>query len=344
MRSMMPTKRVLLVIWAVVFSILMLSVFFGQTARGEAAIALSLPVDCALGEGCFVQQTPDRAAGPEAADFRCGIASYDGHAGVDIRLVSLADIAADVAVLAAAPGVVLGVRDGMPDRLVRSAEARRAVENRECGNGVVLDHGDGWVTQYCHLKRGSVRVRSGDQVARGEALGAIGSSGLSAFPHLEFLIRSDGADIDPFTGEPLTAACGAGEASALWDAEARRALGDAPAEGAPIALGFAGAPLEFEALMRAAPPAPDRGSQALVGYALITNAREGDVLSLSFEGPRGFRVANDTPLTRNRAQQMSFVGQRRTVPAWPAGAYVLRVRVLRGDVVLAAAERRMELR
>ena len=50
---------------------------------------------------------------------------------------------AGVPVLAAAPGVVRGTRDGETDRLVRSDIERAAVKDRECGNGVVIDHGGG---------------------------------------------------------------------------------------------------------------------------------------------------------------------------------------------------------
>ena len=37
-----------------------------------------------------------------------------------------------------------------------------ATAGRNCGNGVTLDHGDGWQTQYCHMRRGSVAVKVAD--------------------------------------------------------------------------------------------------------------------------------------------------------------------------------------
>ncbi len=63
-----------------------------------------------------------------------------------------------VPVVAAAPGVVTGMRDGMPDVDVRKIGAA-ALMGRDAGNGVVIDHGDGWVTQYSHLRNGSVAVK-----------------------------------------------------------------------------------------------------------------------------------------------------------------------------------------
>jgi murein DD-endopeptidase MepM/ murein hydrolase activator NlpD len=75
------------------------------------------------------------------------------------------------------------------------------------GNGVVIDHGNGWETQYCHLKQGSVQVVTGETVTTGTALGQIGQSGRAEFPHVHFAVRHEGAKIDPFA--PEATACGA---------------------------------------------------------------------------------------------------------------------------------------
>jgi len=52
------------------------------------------------------------------------------------------------------------------------------------GNHVILDLGDGIYAFYAHLKKGSVRVKSGDVVRRGEQLGELGNSGNTSGPHL----------------------------------------------------------------------------------------------------------------------------------------------------------------
>ena len=51
------------------------------------------------------------------------------------------------------------------------------ISGKECGNGVVLVHDDGYQTQYCHLKKGSVAVKKGARVSEGDLLGFIGMSG-----------------------------------------------------------------------------------------------------------------------------------------------------------------------
>ena len=66
--------------------------------------------------------------------------------------------------------VVKAVRDGMKDVDVAIAGVK-SVEGRECGNGLVVSHRGGWETQYCHLRRGSVAVKAGDAVSRGQRLG-----------------------------------------------------------------------------------------------------------------------------------------------------------------------------
>ena len=54
------------------------------------------------------------------------------------------------------------------------------------GNHVVEDLGGGRFALYAHLRHGSVRVHTGDVVARGDVLGHVGNSGNSSEPHLHF--------------------------------------------------------------------------------------------------------------------------------------------------------------
>ena len=70
------------------------------------------------------------------------------------------------------------------------------VKNREgYGNTVMIDHGDGWTTLYAHLS--SYAVGLGTQVALGQVIGAVGSTGWSTGPHLHFEIRYEGVPQDP---------------------------------------------------------------------------------------------------------------------------------------------------
>src|SRR3546814_20474670 len=77
------------------------------------------------------------------------------------------------------------------------------------GNWVALRHDDGWVTTYAHMRNGSLAVRVGQRVTRGDKLGLVGLSGNPAFPHLHFAVTRGNLPPDPFTGQPPPAACGA---------------------------------------------------------------------------------------------------------------------------------------
>lgn len=63
------------------------------------------------------------------------------------------------------------------------------------GNAVVLDHGNGVYTGYWHLS--ALDVAAGDQVARGQVLGRVGSTGLSTGAHLHWELRIAGMAVDP---------------------------------------------------------------------------------------------------------------------------------------------------
>ena len=299
-------------------------------------LALAFPVDCTLGETCHIQQFVDRDAGPGARDFTCGSLSYDGHKGTDFALATEADLAADVAVLAAAPGVVRGVRDGMVDIAQGTPEAPD-ITDRDCGNGVVIDHGDGWETQYCHLRQGSVTVASGDRVETGDVLGAIGLSGNTEFPHLHLSVRRDGAVIDPFAlGDVATC----GEAGAdLWS----EPLPYTP--GALLDLGWADAVPDYAAVKAGTADDPEIAvdDPALVLWAFAFGARAGDTLALSFAGPNGESFETEATIERDQARFFRAGGRRTPDGGWPAGDYVGRVEFRRGGQTLDAAETRITL-
>jgi len=65
----------------------------------------------------------------------------------------------------------------------------------EYGNTVMIEHGGGWQTLYSQLLR--IEVWEGDCVAFGALIGGVGSTGLSAGPHLHFEVVRDGKHLDP---------------------------------------------------------------------------------------------------------------------------------------------------
>ena len=88
-------------------------------------------------------------------------------------------------VLAVADARVVAIRDGLPDQPPGKMPATIAIEDAD-GNAIVLDLGRGHYALYAHLIPGSITVKPGERVQRGEVLGHVGNSGNSLAPHLHF--------------------------------------------------------------------------------------------------------------------------------------------------------------
>lgn len=296
-----------------------------QKAAGD--IPLALPVDCALGETCHIQQTVDHDPTEGASDFACGTMTYDGHKGTDFALPSLAAQALGVDVLAAAPGTVRGVRDGMAD-ILQTGDAAPDVAGKECGNGVVISHGDGWETQYCHLANGSLAVRNGDTVAAGTVLGQIGLSGKTQFPHLHLSVRQNGAVIDPFDPDGAIS-CNAVSEDTLWQDEL-----PVPAGGL-IAAGFANGVPEYADIKAGKAAASTlKSSEPVVIWGYIFGGRVGDEMRLQITGPSGEVIDKTEVLDRNQAQLFRATGRRAPVGGWDAGTYRGTIDLIRDGTTL----------
>jgi len=135
-------------------------------------------------------------------DYMCGDRTYDmtgyNHQGTDFFTYPFPWLKMDysqVEIVAAAPGTLVFKRDGQYDRQCAMTGA--------LSNAVVVQHADGTVAWYLHMKNGSVTTRPvGAAIAVGEYLGVVGSSGSSTGPHLHFEVRTASGDssIDPFEG------------------------------------------------------------------------------------------------------------------------------------------------
>jgi murein DD-endopeptidase MepM/ murein hydrolase activator NlpD len=98
-------------------------------------------------------------------------------------------------VLAVADGTVVAARDGLPDNIPRTAAGFNTAlpisMDNAGGNSIVIDLGDGQFALYAHLKPGSVRVKAGERVRRGDVVARIGNSGDARWPHLHFQVTSN---------------------------------------------------------------------------------------------------------------------------------------------------------
>ena len=111
--------------------------------------------------------------------------------------------------IAVADGIVRDTRDGEQERQPLSPQPEPASLTADglFGNYVVLELRPGTFATYAHLKKGSVKVKPGDHVHRGQRLGQLGQSGNSAAPHLHFQLSTavtfEGAEGLPYVFESL---------------------------------------------------------------------------------------------------------------------------------------------
>lgn len=304
--------------YTLLFALLALLPAVASVAAQE--IVLNWPVDCRYGETCFIQNYVDHDPGPGRVDYACGRLSYDGHDGTDIRLANYPAIEERVHVLAAAEGIVLRTRDSVPDVNVNDI-GEEAVDGIEAGNGVVIGHGNGWQTQYSHLRRGSIVVMPGDRVQPGDRLGQIGLSGMTEFPHVEFTVRYRGEPVDPFVGLTDFASCEDAR-QPLWSPAVAALL--PYQESGLLASGFATGAVDAEAARRGEhdQPALSAEGEALVFWIDLFGAMEGDVERVVITGPGG-RVVHETTRTleASNVSWFSFSGRRTPAGGWPEGTY-----------------------
>jgi len=237
-------------------------------------------------------------------------------------------------VLAAAPGVVRGLLDDMAD-IAPGSPGAPDIAGRECGNGMRIDHGGGWVSQYCHMKQGSVAVMVGQRVATGTRLGQVGMSGKAEFPHLHFSLRHAGRSVDPFLprSEPN---CTEIPVSSLWKPPIPYRAGGI------LGAGFAPGPVTYEAVLAgSAPRRPTlpADAPALVLWVHLFGVRKGDRIAFHISGPGGFSAETVTPAEKGTARMMRFFGKRLGEHAgWIPGDYRGHVSLMRNGKEIGALQ------
>jgi murein DD-endopeptidase MepM/ murein hydrolase activator NlpD len=89
------------------------------------------------------------------------------------------------------------IRGKMGSNIIATADGTVRIQNYDKVKGryIELDHGNGFVTRYAHLKRSL--VQAGDVVNRGKVIGLVGNSGRSTGPHVHYEIHYDGKIVNP---------------------------------------------------------------------------------------------------------------------------------------------------
>lgn len=299
-----------------------------QTSRGVPDIRLKWPLTCSLGEDCLIQNYFDHNLGSGAEDYTCGNLTFDRNQATDIRLRNQAAMNSGVNVLAAAMGQVITVdkvappavnqydpngidtyydpdmmdpamRDMMMDDLdyndpnnlngIDTADNEPPEPPHEEGNMIVIDHGNGWQTQYDHLMTGSIIVEEGQLVQAGYVLGKLGNSGTTEMPNLEFIVRHRGRAIDPFTGTSTNSNCNSTETHPLWARDIGQDLTYRPTE--ILQIGFSGNPPQQNAAQRG--DYPDhirRSTRRIILWAETMGVKANDEQHFQIFDPNGVLI------------------------------------------------------
>lgn len=313
---------------------------FPASAQDIEAPKLTWPVDCELGETCWVARYMDRQPGPEKADYMCKAQTEDKHNGTDIVLRDLGVMKSGVDVRAAAAGRVLALRNGMPDIAV-TKERRAQILQQGCGNVLIIGHGGGWQTQYCHLKKDSLLVKKGDRVIAGQPIAQVGLSGITEYPHLHFMVQRRKAKnaiqyYDPFDGGVLEQGCKAAtndEEGSLWSTPINHV--------GPVVMPPLVADLRVtrQTLWQAQASEMPSDAPVLFIQARGFHTLTGDVWRFSLEGPSGtIKFAHDVKQTRQRQLVGANANFKQPSGGFNVGSWTATVTLLRNGIAMGSAQ------
>ncbi|MCH2546290.1 MAG: M23 family metallopeptidase [Alphaproteobacteria bacterium] len=316
-----------------------LAVFALWSMPAWAGMDLHLPVECKLGENCFIQNYVDHdAAAGSFHDYNCGSMTYDDHNGTDFRVKNFDALDSHIRVLATNNGRVKMVtyQPEIQKGDIPLLQLLKFSTRSECGASIRIDHGAGWQSIYCHLDPKAMAVKPADDVVTGQVIGRMGASGKSIFPHLHYELRHHNRPVDPFVGHNKSYNCQPHERYNLWS---EKALEQLPYIATDIIFGgFTAKEPDVEKIrQRYEPPKFLEATNAAIYFWVeLMGIRTHDVVLLTMTAPDG-KMMVEKKLTYNRHFSLAFetlTAQRQAQYShWPAGVYTVNVTLLRYENV-----------
>lgn len=322
---------------AIILVLLSVSNTYGQgnssltLVKFNKSKAFALPIDCKIGETChvmnYVDYTPNDG---KKTDSACLSRTYDTHKGTDFAILDGKTMEEGVDILAPLNGIVIRIRDGEPDQWSNKEQLDDIRANRkQCGNAILIDHGEGLETIYCHMKQNSITVKADQKIKTGDKIGEVGLSGLTEFPHLHFGVMQDKKIIDPFTGKQNNAAC-VNINKSLWKKELHLLY-------QPFIIhssGFSNSIPYLDKIEKENKSLKtlSQNSNILTYWATLWGVRKGDVITLEIKDQNGNIFANNKIIQpKTRAQQFYSIGKNIRNKRLQEGVYTGYIKIERKD-------------
>lgn len=304
-------------------------IFLSFAAKIALAQDMAFPLVCEPGQSCWIINYPDiNGEDGKAQDYTCGPGATDGDSFLRLGLSDVQTISLSPFVLAAQNGVVKDASDGVADRVIAS-RAQLPTGTANCGNGIVIDHGMGLQTAYCHLRKGSLKVKKGDRVVKGQVIATAGQSGLASWPQLGFAILKSGYMVDPVTGNTTQEGCGFKERPVI----ALPPLFMSYQPAAIVTMGFSIDPVTREQMAIGKAPrfaVMNREERTINLWAMALGIHTGDEVEIRIRDPRGRTFQNQTFVADADYERLPInVSRARGYVGWRQGTYVGEVKVTR---------------
>jgi hypothetical protein len=293
------------------------------------------PIACNIGQDCWISGYMGHKAkedATESLDYKCGFQTSGDQISTDFTLRDLTQQRQNIAILAPADGKIIRLRNLYDDAFSDDEKMESLKQqNKGCGNGLVIDHGEGWQSVFCHIQKDSFAVKEGDTVTTGQNLANVGYSGATQQPMLHFSVFHNQKPVDPFIG-PHTPPCMSTlkthtPPESLWV----KGL-DLPYEPISIiAAGFRNNVPSKEDLQEDSRNIETLRptSSALVFYGIVLNPHQGDRIDLTIKDPNGHIIAQREFIeTKQRQRQNYYVGINNKATL-PEGSYTGTIKLVR---------------
>ncbi len=258
-------------------------------------LSLHWPLSGVDGVDWVINNYVDLDSGPGLKDYKGNMGNaaktYNGHQGIDIDLPNFRYMDAMTIARAAAPGTVTEVQANLFDRNMHNPG------NCAQWNHVAVKHANGFTTFYGHLMQDGLLVKVGDNVAEGQALGYVGSSGCSTVTHLHFETHDcNGNAVDPFLNNMVYSAPAYDTTFKLMDMSVRKG-------------GFPESPADNDDTLMKDPShnIATIGAGGRIGIGLsVAGGSSGDVLDVLIRKPDNSVYVQFSPLTYTTAGRHSW--------------------------------------